>query len=198
MKCYMDANLPANFCLTTRRVLMGLLIVLSLFFAVPSESSAAKSAAEIDQDVDIALKKLHQTNTTSQQFSEMAKAVLVFPDIIKGGFIIGGHYGTGALRINGKTDGYYQTVSASYGLQIGAQSFGYAMYFMTQAGLDYLKKSEGWEIGVGPSIVVMDEGMARSFSTSTAKDDIYVFFFDQKGIMAGIGLQGTKISPYSP
>jgi lipid-binding SYLF domain-containing protein len=90
--------------------------------------------------------------------------------------------------------GYYSTVAASYGLQAGAQSFGYALFFITDKALDYLKKSEGWEIGVGPSIVIVDEGIAKSLTTTTAKSDIYAFFFDQKGLMAGLGLQGSKIT----
>jgi lipid-binding SYLF domain-containing protein len=79
-------------------------------------------------------------------------------------------------------------------LQAGAQEFGYAMYFMTNKALDYLKNSNGWEIGVGPSVVVVDEGMARALTTTTAKEDLYVFFFAQKGLMAGLGVQGSKIT----
>ena len=90
--------------------------------------------------------------------------------------------------------GYYNRVAASYGLQAGAQKFGYAMFFLTQTALDYLTKSKGWEIGVGPSVVVVDEGLARSLTTTTAKEEIYAFFFHQKGLMAGLGLQGSKIT----
>ena len=118
--------------------------------------------------------------------------------MIKGGLIIGGQYGKGALRVGGKRAGYYSTAAASYGLQAGAHSFGYAMFFMTEGALGYLKKSSGWEIGVGPSIVVVDEGLARSLSTTTAKEDIYVFFFSQKGLMAGLGIQGSKITQINP
>jgi lipid-binding SYLF domain-containing protein len=108
--------------------------------------------------------------------------------------IIGGQYGEGALRVDGKTVGYYSSVAASYGLQAGVQKFGYALFFITGSALDYLKKSEGWEIGTGPSLVIVDEGVAGSLTTTTAKSDIYAFFFDQKGLMAGIGLQGSKIT----
>ena len=96
--------------------------------------------------------------------------------------------------MNDKTVGYYKTVAASYGLQIGVQSFGYALFFMTDSSLEYLEESDGWEIGVGPSIVIVDEGFAKSLTTTTGKSDIYAFFFDQKGLMAGAGLQGTKIT----
>jgi lipid-binding SYLF domain-containing protein len=104
----------------------------------------------------------------------------------------------GALRKGGKTVGYYKTVAASYGLQAGVQKFGYAMFFITQSALDHLRNSAGWEIGVGPSIVIVDEGLAKSLTTTTAKKDIYAFFFGQKGLMAGMGLQGSKISRITP
>jgi len=158
------------------------------------DSSHAASAAEIDRDVDSSLLKLYEKTPAAKELAKVAKGILVFPSIIKGGFIIGGQYGEGALRMDGKTAGYYSTAAASYGLQAGAQSFGYALFFITDKALDYLKKSEGWEIGVGPSVVIVDEGIARSLSTTTAKSDIYAFFFDQKGLMAGLGLQGSKIT----
>ena len=112
--------------------------------------------------------------------------------------MIGGQYGEGALLIKGKTAGYYKTVAASYGLQAGAQSFGYAMLLMTDEALNYLEKSSGWELGVGPSIVVVDAGKAKSLTTTTAKDDIYAFFFGQEGLMAGLGIQGSKITKIDP
>jgi lipid-binding SYLF domain-containing protein len=157
-------------------------------------SAHAGSAAEIDSDVDTALIKLYEKTPAAKELAKVAKGILVFPSIIKGGFIVGGQFGEGALRIGGKTEGYYNTAAASYGLQAGAQSFGYALFFITDKALDYLKKSEGWEIGVGPSVVIVDEGIAKSLTTTTAKSDIYAFFFDQKGLMAGLGLQGSKIS----
>jgi lipid-binding SYLF domain-containing protein len=100
--------------------------------------------------------------------------------------------------VGGKTVGYYNTVAASYGLQAGAQSFGYAMFFMTDEALDYLKSSDGWEVGIGPSVVVVDEGVARTLTTTTGKDNIYAFIFNQEGLMAGLGIQGSKISNITP
>ena len=88
--------------------------------------------------------------------------------------------------------------AASYGLQAGVESFGYALFFVTDAGLTYLDKSEGWEIGVGPTLTVVDAGFAKSFSTTTLKEDIYAFFFDQKGLMAGLSLEGSKITRITP
>jgi lipid-binding SYLF domain-containing protein len=169
-------------------------MVFSAAILMMPNSAYAASAAEIDRDVDSALLKLYEKTPAAKELSKVAKGILVFPSIIKGGFIIGGQYGEGALRIGGKTAGYYSTAAASYGLQAGAQSFGYALFFITDKALDYLKTSEGWEIGVGPSVVIVDEGIAKSLSTTTAKSDIYAFFFDQKGLMAGLGLQGSKIT----
>ena len=128
----------------------------------------------------------------------LAKGILVFPDVLKAGLVVGGQYGEGALRVKGKTDGYYSTVAVSYGLQAGAQSFGYALIFLSDSALKYLQNSEGWEIGTGPSVVVVDKGMAGSLTTTSAKEDIYAFFFDQEGLMLGLGLQGTKITKITP
>jgi lipid-binding SYLF domain-containing protein len=117
---------------------------------------------------------------------------------VKGGLIVGGQYGEGALRKGGKTVAYYSTGGVSYGLQAGAQSFGYALFFMTESSLKYLDRSDGWEIGVGPSVVVVDEGIARNLTTTTARDDVYAFVFGQKGLMAGVGIQGSKITRIHP
>ena len=187
----------------SKNILKSLMMsfVLIVFGTVPFFSVApalADSASVIDAEVDTALNRLYRSNAAAKNISEAAKGVLVFPDIIKGGFIVGGQYGKGALRIDGKTTQYYQTASASFGLQAGAQSFGYAMFFMTSSGLDYLRSSDGWEVGVGPSVAVVDKGIAKSLTTTTYKDDILVFFFNQKGLMAGLGITGSKISPYLP
>jgi lipid-binding SYLF domain-containing protein len=173
-----------------------ILVAAALLFSTIVAS--ADTGVEIDRDVDSAIKKLFAASPAAKELSRVAKGILVFPDVIKAGLIIGGQYGKGSLRVSDKTVGYYSTAAASYGLQAGAQSFGYAMFFMTDNALEYLKKSSGWEIGVGPSVVVVDEGLARSLSTTTAKEDIYVFFFSQKGLMAGLGIQGSKITQIHP
>jgi lipid-binding SYLF domain-containing protein len=174
------------------------LMVSAVALLLTSVTATADTAAEIDRDVENAIQKLYARSAAAKELSTVAKAILVFPKIVKGGLIIGGQYGEGALRIGGKTQGYYSTAAASYGLQAGVQSFGYAMFFMTDEALAYLKKSKGWEVGVGPSFVVVDEGVASSLTTTTAKEGIYVFFFDQKGLMAGLGIQGSKIERIQP
>jgi lipid-binding SYLF domain-containing protein len=179
--------------------LLGLYIA-AVLLALSSLSSTAfaDSAAEIDRDVSAALNDLYASEPAAKILGEKSKAVLVFPDVLKAGLIVGGQYGEGALRMGDKTVGYYNTVAASYGLQAGVQTFGYAMFMMSDSALQHLKESDGWEIGSGPSIVVVDKGAAGALTTTTLQDDIYVFFFDQKGLMAGLGLQGTKISQIEP
>ncbi len=172
-------------------------MVLALFvtctFVCP-DSARAASAAEINRDARNALAKLYAKSSAAKALGEKAKGILVFPGIVKGGFIVGGQYGEGAFFQGGKTTGYYNTVQASYGLQAGLQKYGYALFFMTDSILDWFLKGEGWELGVGPTIVVVDVGAAKSFSTTTLQSEIYAFFFDQKGLMGGLGLQGTKIT----
>ncbi len=183
---------------TMQKSLVGLALLLAVFVLIFPKIGAAATAGEIDRDVNIALSKLYKTTPAAKKLSKIAKGILVFPSIIKGGFIVGGQYGEGALRVNGESTGYYNTVSASYGLQIGAQSFGYALFFIDEAGLKYLDKSEGWEIGVDPNVVMVDKGAARSLSTTSAKSGIYVFFFNQKGLMADLSVAGSKITKINP
>lgn len=178
----------------------GLLIaaaLISSLLAGPRQALAA-DAAEIDRESRAALAKLYDTTPLAKTLGEKAKAILVFPDILKAGFIVGGQGGNGVLLEDGKTVGYYNISAASYGLQAGVQEFGYVMILMTDAARDYIDKSRGWEVGVGPSIVVVDEGVAKTLTTTTAKDDVYAFVFSQKGMMGGIGIQGSKITKINP
>ena len=177
-----------------RTILTVLVLAAVLVFTQGKGVARAESAAGIDADVDAALMNLYEQQPAAKILAKKAAAILVFPNIVKAGFIVGGQYGDGALRKKGKTVGYYNSVAASYGLQAGVQSFGYVLFFMTNSAVDYLNRSGGWEIGVGPSIVVVDEGVARSLTSTTLKSDVYAFIFDQKGLMAGIGLQGSKIT----
>jgi len=157
-------------------------------------SAATTTAQELNRDADQALQMLYRTNPTAMQLSKSAKAVLVFPNIVKAGLVFGGSYGEGVLKKGPQVVGYYNSASASWGLQAGAQSYGYAVFLMTDKAVDYLNKTQGWEVGVGPTVVVVDEGIAKNLSSTTLKDDAYAFIFDQKGLMAGLALEGTKIS----
>lgn len=179
-----------------KRCLLTALCSVILFgavLAIPDLSQAA-SAAELSRDARSSLQKLYARSPSAKTLGEKATAILVFPAITKGGLIVGGQYGEGALMRGGKTAGYYNTVSVSYGLQAGVQKYGYALFFMTESALAYLDRSDGWELGTGPSIVIVDVGASGGMTTTTAQSDVYAFFFDQKGLMAGLGLQGTKIT----
>lgn len=158
----------------------------------------AKSAAEITRESNVALKQLLSSNKAARALAESARGILVFPTIIKGGFLFGGQFGEGALFERGRATAFYRTVSASYGLQAGIQKYGYALFLMNDGAIQYLNASDGWELGVGPTLTVVDEGFSGSFSTTTARSDIYAFFFDQQGLMAGLGLQGTKLFRIHP
>ena len=177
-----------------RTVLTALVLTAVLVLTQGNGVARAASAAGIDADVDAALIKLYEEQPVAKMLADKAVAILVFPNMVKAGFIVGAQYGEGALLKKGRTVGYYNSVAASYGLQAGAQSFGYVLFLMTPSAVHYLNRSGGWEIGVGPSVVVADEGVARALTSTTLKSDVYAFIFDQKGLMAGIGLQGSKIT----
>jgi len=157
-------------------------------------AALATSAAEINRDAAAALTKLYARAPVAKMLSQKAKGVLVFPSMVKAGFMFGGQIGEGALQKGGRTVAYYNSVAASYGLQAGIQTFGYALFFMTDEAVYRLDSSAGFEVGVGPSIVVVDQGVAKTLTTTTIKSDIYAFIFDQKGLMAGLGIQGSKIT----
>jgi lipid-binding SYLF domain-containing protein len=139
------------------------------------------------------LQQLVAQNPAAAKAKSKAVAVLVFPDVVKAGFIFGAQGGQGILFLRGQPSGRYRTVAASYGLQAGVQKYGYALFLMNQKAVDWVNNTRGWEIGTGPSVVIVDTGMARSFSTDTLHSGIYAFIFDQQGLMAGLGLQGSKI-----
>jgi lipid-binding SYLF domain-containing protein len=173
-------------------------LIVGAMCALVGQSALAAGAAELARDANAALQKLYATAPAAKALGPKAHAILVFPTVTKAGLGVGGQFGEGALLEGGKAIGYYNTAGASTGLQAGAQQFGYAMFFMNAKALAQLDKAEGVEVGVGPSVVVVDEGMAKSTTTTSMKDDIYAFIFGQKGLMAGLGLQGNKITKINP
>jgi lipid-binding SYLF domain-containing protein len=172
-------------------------IALAQFLAIAALAQVgplAPSAADVDRNVSAALRNLYSQNEAAKALGARAKGILVFPDIKKGAFVIGAQYGFGALRQRSRTVGYYRTAAASYGFQAGVKKFGYALFFMTNSALAYLDQSGGWAIGTGPSVVVVDQGVARSLTTTSMRSDVYAFVFDQTGLMGGIGIEGSKIT----
>ena len=180
---------------STRRNLLALVLatVSIVSMSVMNQASAA-TAEDLDKDSRQALQALYRTEPLAERLSRTAKAVLVFPNIVKAGLVFGGGYGEGELIEGSKVIDYYNSVTGSWGLQIGAQSYGYAVFLMTDEAVRYINTSKGWELGVGPTVVVVDEGVAKNLSTSSLKDDAYAFIFSQQGLMAGVSIEGTKIS----
>jgi len=171
-----------------------LLLTLAISLVPVLGSVHAANKSQIDRGVQESLETLYANSPQAREVAKVAKGILVFPRVKKAGFIIGGQTGDGALIINGKTMGYYRTTAISYGLQVGVQTFGYALFFLTEDDLNFLENSKGWEIGTGPTLVVADRGASGALTSTTLKKGVHAYFFNQKGLMAGLGLQGTKIS----
>ena len=162
-------------------------------------NSANASASRISRDARAALGSLCAQNPGARALRGKARAVLVFPSVVKAGLIIGGQGGNGAMiRDTGEISGFYQTAAASYGLQAGVQEFGYAVFFMDDDAIRHINHSGGWEVGSAPSLVIVDQGMATSLTTATANKGTYAFFFNQRGLMGGLSLQGSKITRIEP
>ena len=174
-----------------RRLLVATSAVAGLLAQAPAH---AVDANMLEQDARAALQSLYDGAPGAKSLGEGAKAVLVFPNVVKAGFVVGGQSGDGVLMAKGKTIGYYNTSALSVGMQAGAQSFGYALLFMSDKVLNDFRKSKNFQIGVGPSVVFIDAGAAKDVNNLTAKSDVYAIIFDQKGLMAGVGLQGSKIT----
>jgi len=179
-----------------QRSLHRLLLVTAaaLSLATMGNQAYAASAEDLNADAAQALQTLYKNNPAAEAIGKKAKAILIFPKIIKAGLVFGGSYGEGVLNKNSQPAGYYNSVSASWGWQAGAESYGYVVFLMSNKAIKYLDASKGWEIGVGPTLVVVNEGIAKNLSSSTLKDDAYAFIFDQQGLMASLSIEGTKIS----
>lgn len=169
-------------------------MVLAITGLMAPVAAAAAEESMLEQDSRAALNHLYAENAGARALGGKAKGILVFPNVVKAGFIVGGQGGDGVLLVNNKRVAYYNTAAVSVGLQAGAQSFGYVLFFMTDPVLKDFQASKNFQIGVGPNIVVIDAGAAKDINTLTAKADVFAVIFDQKGLMAGVGLQGSKIT----
>jgi lipid-binding SYLF domain-containing protein len=163
-----------------------------------AEKVSAESAGELQRKSLKSLHHLYDQNPKAQALGEKAVAVLVFPDVVKAGFLVAAQRGDGVLFKNGGVAGYYNITSAGYGLQAGIQKLSYALFFMDEDSLKYLKKSDGFDLAAAPSLVVADQGVGGSMSVASLQHGIAAFIWGQKGLMGGIGLQGTKITKYHP
>jgi lipid-binding SYLF domain-containing protein len=186
-----------------KKTMTSFVAILAMALVVATEPSIAQdqaktAAAELEKDAKAALAQLSASTPLAKGLAPQAYAILVFPKVTKAGLGVGGQYGEGALLKGGKAVSFYKTTGASFGLQAGGQQYGYAMFFMNEKAVAQLDKANGFEVGVGPSVVMVDEGMAKTTTTNTLKDDIYAFVFGQKGLMAGLGIQGNKIAKIQP
>ncbi len=184
--------------LVSRRNLVLGLPALSAATVLAGADAAASSARGIDRDATAALNRLYAAQPRAKNLGARARGILIFPKIFKAGLIVGGQSGDGVLRVGGRSTAYYNISAASFGLQAGGQTFSYALFFMTQSSLDFLSRSDGWSIGSGPSVVVIDQGTAASLTSTTLTQDVYAFPFGQRGLMAGLGLEGSKITRIHP
>ncbi|MFN4025421.1 MAG: YSC84-related protein [Hyphomonas sp.] len=166
----------------------------TLTAACASSPPSRATTENIDAMSVEALNSLTRNNAAASAISSKSRAVLIFPSVVKAGLVFGGAYGEGQLRRGSNVLGYYNSFTGSWGLQAGAQSYGYAVFLMNEQAEKYVTESDGWEIGVGPTVVLVDQGLAENISSSTLQDDAYAFIFDQKGLMAGISIEGTKIT----
>ena len=176
--------------LTTIIMFLGLSLVIGAFWQ--PGTSYAKSAKEIDIRVDTALERFNNDIKGGKEFLKTSKGVLVFPSVIKAGIGIGGEYGEGALRINGKTVDYYSTAAASIGFQLGAQSKTVIVVFMQADALKKFRASSGWEAGVDGSVALIELGAGGSIDTTNIKRPIVGFVFGNKGLMYNLTLEGSK------
>ena len=174
------------------RAVSGAAIV-GLLSVTPTPAPAA-TAEDLQKDSAQALQALYKTDPAAKLIAGRAKGILVFPKIVKAGLVFGGSYGEGVLMQRGRVTDYYNSVSASWGWQAGAETYAYIVFLMSDKAVRYLGRSKGWEIGVGPTVVVVNEGVAKNLSTSTLKDDAYAYITDQQGLMASVSIEGTKIS----
>lgn len=174
--------------------LLSMLLALPVIGLLSCQPGLAASGHVLDQDAEAALQALYSNSPGAKALGEKAVGILVFPSIAKAGFIVGAQGGDGALFEKGGITAHYNSGALSVGLQAGVEKYGYALFFMNAEDLGYLKKTNGWSLGVGPNIVIADAGAAKDISTLTGKKGVYAFIFDQKGLMVGISLVGQKIT----
>jgi lipid-binding SYLF domain-containing protein len=180
------------------RLILSIPLVL-LGVACSTQQTSTSGGLDLDEKARTALQQLFDTVPKAKDLQYRAKAVLVFPDVVKAGFIAGAEGGKGVMfSPDGKVVGYYTIRAVSYGLQAGEQSFSQAMFLMTDSAISYLTSSDGLSVGMGPSVVVVDEGKARELTTTTVQSDVYAFVYGQQGLMAGLGLEGQRIKKYTP
>ncbi|VWC87528.1 putative lipoprotein [Burkholderia lata] len=178
-------------------VLLGSLALAGCTTTPDKPETAAASASKrqsIDASVNATLSRLYSTVPGSRELVAKSRGVLVFPNVLQAGFIVGGQSGNGALRVGGSTVGYYNTSSLSVGLQAGAQSKAIVFLFMTQDALDSFRKSEGWAAGADASVAVVKVGANGAVDSNTATAPVEVLVLTNAGLMGDLSVNGTKVT----
>ena len=165
--------------------------------ATEAPQARAASAREIDAGVNATLDRFFYKVGGARELAHKAVGLLVFPSIVKAGFGFGGEYGEGALRIRGETAGYFNTVSASFGFQIGVQERSVIIAFMTPQALEQFRNTHGWKVGVDGSVAIITVGIGGSIDTNKITSPVVGFILDPKGLMYNLTLEGSKISRIS-
>jgi lipid-binding SYLF domain-containing protein len=174
------------------KILKGAVALLLLL--IVSVSLEAKTAAEIDMQANETLKEFKKTVKGSQGLLAEAKGILIFPSVVKAGVGIGGEYGEGVLRVDGKSVQYYSTASASIGFQFGLQQKSIVILFLTEKALKSFQEKNGWEVGVDGSIALVKTGINADISTTTLNRPVVGFIFGTKGLMYNLTLEGSKFT----
>jgi len=180
---------------TRRTMAAAALAVVATVGPLAAVPARAASGEQLAANGRRALNELLANSPRARRIARSAVAVLVFPSVLKAGFIFGGETGNGVLLERGRAVGFYNLSGGSWGLQIGGQDFSYALFFMNRHALEYLHKSAGFQVGTGPSIVVINKGAAAEGDTTTVSQDVAAFPFNAKGLMAGLDIEGAKITP---
>jgi len=165
-----------------------------VFTISPASTVYADKAKELDGKVDAALDRFYKLVKDGKEVAAKADGLLIMPSVKKGALIIGGEYGRGALRIGGKTVGYYSIVAGSVGLQIGGQAKDLIIAYFSSDALKKFRDSKGWTAGVDGNIALITVGAGESAMTAAAKNPIAAFVFDVKGLMADMSLRGAKFN----
>ena len=164
-------------------------------FGLPTATAAVSSRAEIDAQSREALARLKEQTSAGAELASRAAGVLVFPEVLKGGVVVGGEYGEGQLRVGGVPTRYYRLASASVGFQLGVQQKSVVILFMTPESLDHFRRSKGWKAGVDASVAIATLGAGDQIDTETARKPVIAFVFSNKGLMYNLTLEGSRITP---
>jgi lipid-binding SYLF domain-containing protein len=182
-----------------RRTILRSLVLAGALPAVEIGAAlAATEASEIARDSATALARLYSIDRRASALGARAAGILIFPKIVKAGFIFGAQGGKGALEIGRQWRGYYTIAAASFGLQAGVEWFSYVLFFMDRNSLRYLDRSDGWALGTDPNVAVIDRGVGASITSTTLAKQVLAFPFGQNGLMADLSLEGSKITIYRP